>query len=84
MIIVEWSAVTGYVGHRIDASDLKITPIDVKISSSVQRILDSQNHHNKLLKSTLGVPRHRASKGNHKWRLSVVAKNLKKKDNGKF
>ncbi len=79
MIIVRWSAVTGYVSHRIDSSDLVITPIDTKMSASVQSFVNTQNHSRNFLQTVLGVPRQRASKGNHQWKLSMIKKELKRR-----
>jgi hypothetical protein len=79
MIYIEWSAVSGYISHVINDSDLEFKPLNTSVSPSVQKMIDSQNHAKNFLSQTLGVPRHRASKGNHKWKLAMIQKELKRK-----
>ena len=72
MIVFNWSATYGLVSWSITEPDR--VPLN-----QTDKILYNMNQDKILLRKALGVPRNRASKGNHKWRLSVLQKELKRR-----
>jgi hypothetical protein len=74
MINVTWSAVTGYVRHAFTAPHRE--PLIKKVKKDMVYDMSAKSLSPK--KTFKG----RESKGNHKWRLSQIAKELKRKRNG--
>jgi hypothetical protein len=73
MIIFNWSAVTGLVEWSISEPYREPLP-------KIQTIQQKQIKNQATLKRTLGVASKRESRGNHKWRLSVIRKELKRRN----
>ena len=74
MIDFNWSAVTGLVSWSIGEPHREPLP---KPQTRIERLSPKA-----VVKEAI-TPRSRESKGNHKWRLSVLKKELKRKQNGR-